>query len=218
MGSIRENVQKILSEIPQQVSLLAATKSQPLERVIEAINSGVRIIGENYVKEAELKFGKSGEKIRSMTELHMIGALQKRNVAKALRIFDVIQGVPSLEVAREISRRAKAPVRIFLEVNIASEPTKSGFKPEEAKKAALEISKLPNIILEGIMSMPQANSEQELRAYFRNAKLLFESIKKEIPSLKHLSMGMSQDYKIAVEEGSTMIRVGTAIFGERNKK
>jgi len=214
---IGENVKRIMSGLRPGVVLLAASKGQPLGAVMEAIEAGVKVIGENYVQEAAEKFGSRGELIRGMAELHMIGHLQRRNVKTAIKLFDVVQGVGSIEVARQISRRAESKFRIFIEVNIAGEDSKSGFMPEEAESAALEISRLPNIVLEGMMTMPMANSEEELRMHFRRARVLFERIRENVPTFKHLSMGMSSDYKMAVEEGSTMVRIGTLIFGERKK-
>ncbi|MCX6710682.1 MAG: YggS family pyridoxal phosphate-dependent enzyme [Candidatus Woesearchaeota archaeon] len=213
--SIRDNVGKILSELPPGVMLVAAAKTQTQKRVLEAIDAGVKIIGENYVQEAEKKFGKNGEKIRGKAELHLIGALQKGKINRALKIFDVIESVDSISLAEEISKKAKAGVKIFLEINISDEKSKSGFKKEAIPESVKRISALPRIKLIGLMTMPFSQDERILRRYFGEMKKIFDELKIKYPEMKFLSMGMSSDYKIAIEEGSNVVRIGTAIFGER---
>jgi pyridoxal phosphate enzyme (YggS family) len=214
---IKENVKKILSELPLGVILVAATKAQPLENALAAVESGVKILGENYLQEAEEKFGHAGEKIRGKAELHLIGPLQKGKINRALRIFDVIESVDSVALAEEISKRAKEDIRIFMEINISGEKTKSGFRKEDVFESAKIISALPKIKLSGIMAMPFSQNEKMLTGYFSEMKKIFDGLKAKYPLIMFLSMGMSSDYKIAVEEGSNMVRIGTAIFGERKK-
>jgi hypothetical protein len=213
--SIRDNVGKILSELPPGVMLVAAAKTQTQKRVLEAIDAGVKIIGENYVQEAEEKFGKNAEIIRGKAELHLIGTLQKGKISRALKIFDAIESVDSIPLAEEISKKAKAGVKIFLEINISDEKSKSGFKKEAIPESAKRISALPRIKLIGLMAMPFSQDERILRRYFGEMKKIFDELKIKYPEMKFLSMGMSSDYKIAIEEGSNVVRIGTAIFGER---
>ncbi|MCX6710159.1 MAG: YggS family pyridoxal phosphate-dependent enzyme [Candidatus Woesearchaeota archaeon] len=219
--NIRDNVRNILSEIPKGVLLVAATKAQSPEKIAEAVLSGVDAIGENYVQEGEKKFAKVNELISGKkVQRHFIGHLQKNKVKKALSLFDVIETVDSIELAEEIDRRAVKKVPVLIEVNISGEETKTGIKEEDAEKLARNISALPNIELSGLMAIPYSDDREKLRGYFREMKILFERLKElKIPGadLKFLSMGMSSDYDIAVEEGANIIRVGTKIFGERKK-
>ncbi len=218
--NIKDNVRKILKEIPKDVALVAASKAQPAEKIIEAIDSGIRIIGENYVQEAEEKFKAISETGRKV-EWHFIGHLQKNKVKNALKIFDMIQTVDSIELGEEISKRAERKIPVLIEVNIADEPTKFGINADELFKTAIKISKLENIEIQGLMCMPFSEDENALRGYFRQMKKYFEQLKQMKilnTNFRFLSMGMSSDYKIAIEEGSNMVRLGTKIFEERKKE
>ena len=219
--NITDNVRNILSEIPKSVLLVAATKERAPEEIAEAVLSGVNAIGENYVQEEEKKFAKVNELISGKkVQRHFIGHLQKNKVKKALSLFDVIETVDSIGIAEEISRKAEKKFPVLIEVNISGEETKTGVTKEDAENLARNISALPNIELSGLMAIPYSEDREKLRGYFREMKILFEKLKNlKIPGadLKFLSMGMSSDYKMAVEEGANIIRVGTKIFGERKK-
>lgn len=215
---IRENVKKILDELPDGVILVAAAKTRTPEEILEAIEAGVQIIGENYVQEAERAYGVIGNRAK----WHMIGHLQKNKVKKAVRIFDMIETVDSVKLAKEIDKQCKKigkVMPVLVEVNSGEEPQKSGVMPDEVVDLVKEISKFENIKVEGLMTMgPLLDDPEELRPYFRKTRELFEKIRDmDIPNveMKYLSMGMSDSYKVAIEEGANMVRIGTKIFGPR---
>ncbi|MCK4401525.1 YggS family pyridoxal phosphate-dependent enzyme [bacterium] len=224
--SIAENYQRVREEIPDNVTIVLAGKTRTPEEIDEVIEAGATDIGENYVQEAEAMYDSLGEKAKKV-RWHMIGHLQKNKINKALGIFDVIQTVDSLEKAAAIDKRAQGiekPVSIYLEINIGSEMTKAGIKPEYEviENLVREISKLEHLSFEGLMTMgPRFGNPEDSISYFRKTKNIFERIKAlNLPRVKTetLSMGMSNSYKIAIEEGSNMIRLGTVVFGERNLK
>ncbi len=215
---IRENVKKILDELPDGVILVAAAKTRTPEEILEAIEAGVQIIGENYVQEAERAY----EVIGNRAKWHMIGHLQKNKVKKAVRIFDMIETVDSVKLAKEIDKQCKKigkVMPVLVEVNSGEEPQKSGVMPDEVVDLVKEISQFENIKVEGLMTMgPLLDDPEELRPYFRKTRELFERIRDmDIPNveMKYLSMGMSDSYKVAIEEGANMVRIGTKIFGPR---
>jgi pyridoxal phosphate enzyme (YggS family) len=221
--SIAENIEKIRKEIPKNVTLLAAAKTRNAEEIKEAIDAGITHIGENYVQEAEKIHEALGEDARRV-HWHMIGHLQTNKINKALSIFDVIQTVDSLKKAQELNKRASAlkrAISVYVEINIGSELSKSGLKPEYEviKKVAVDISSLEWLKLDGIMTMgPLTATPEELRPYFKKTKEIFDSIRdfnlKNV-SMRTLSMGMSNSFMVAIEEGSTMVRLGTILFGKR---
>lgn len=212
---IRENVERILKEIPAGVTLVAATKTRSVEEIKQAIDCGITDIGENYVQEAEKKFHIIGKSVR----WHLIGHLQKNKVKKALKIFDIIETVDSFELALEISKYAQSVCPVLIEVNSAREEQKSGVFPEDVEALIEKVSGLPNIKIEGLMTMgPFVENPEDIRPYFKLTRQIFESCKKiSLPNveMKILSMGMSDTWRIAIEEGATCIRIGTAIFGPR---
>jgi pyridoxal phosphate enzyme (YggS family) len=215
---IKEKVEWILKELPDGVILIAATKGRSIEEINEAIEAGIKIIGENYVQEAEKKFEAIGKKVK----WHMIGHLQTNKVKKAIEIFDMIETVDSEKIAKEIDKEAKKRNIIFpvlIEINSGREKQKSGVLPEDAEKLIYEISKYENIKIEGLMTMgPFVENPEDIRPYFRITKELFEKFKNlNLPNfeMKYLSMGMSDTWRIAIEEGANIIRIGTAIFGPR---
>jgi len=220
---ITENIEKVLREIPENVTLLAAAKTRNAEEVKKAIDAGITHIGENYVQEAEKIIEALGEDARRV-HWHTIGHLQTNKINKALALFDVIQTVDSFKKAQALSKRAstnKKLVSIYIEINIGSELSKSGLKPEfeMIKKIAVDISSLDWLKLEGIMTMgPLTAAPEELRHYFKKTKEIFDRIKdlklKNVP-MRTLSMGMSDSFRVAIEEGSTMVRLGTILFGSR---
>ena len=220
---IKEDFLRIKSEIPDYVRVVLAVKMKTLEEIEEAISAGAEFIGENYIQEAEKLYQQLGEKSKTL-KWHMIGSLQKNKINKALRMFDCIQTIDSAEIATALSEKAERMGKImsvFIEINIGSEITKAGVKPEYEiiEKLAMHISRLNNLKLEGLMTMgPRVGAPEAVRPYFKKAKDFFERLKTtEIPGidLKYLSMGMSNSYRIAIEEGANMIRLGAAVFGKR---
>lgn len=218
--SIQDNVSAILSDLPPGVSLVAAVKSRTPEEIQEAVAAGVAIAGENFVQEAEAHRKGVGGGI----SWHFIGHLQKNKVKKAVNLFDMIQTVDSVELAAEIDRRAAVAGRVMpvlIEVNSGDEAAKSGVLPGECEALVRTIAQFKRLKVMGLMTMGPAGSDAEgLRPCFRETKRLFERIRAlDIPSveMKYLSMGMSDSYRVAVEEGANMVRIGTAIFGERQK-
>jgi len=219
--SIKENVVSLLREIPSGVIVVAAAKGRTPQEIMEAIEGGIEIVGENYVQEAEKAFSVIGRKVK----WHFIGHLQKNKVKKAVEIFDLIETVDSVELAREIDKRCSRigkVMPVFCEINIAKEKSKSGAYPEEVEELVRQISSLKNIKVEGLMTMgPFFEDPEKLRPYFRKTKEIFENIReKRIPrvEMKYLSMGMSSSYKVAIEEGANIVRIGTKIFGPRPQK
>ena len=213
---IPENYTKIRNEIPDNVTIVIAAKTRTVEEIKEVIDAGATDVGENYVQEAEKIYkGLLPEKAKQV-RWHMIGPLQKNKINKALGIFDVIQTVDSLEMAQAINKRASKIIPVYIEVNIAGEKTKSGIAQERALELIESMSGLENIKVEGLMTMePYSENPEDARPYFKKMKEIFEKIKElKIPNLdmKILSMGMSNSYKVAIEEGSNMVRIGTAIF------
>ena len=220
---IKENYLQIRGEIPDYVKIILAAKMKTKEEIEEIISAGAEIIGENYVQEAEKMYSSLGEDAKKL-KWHMIGSLQKNKINKALKIFDCFQAIDSIELAEALNKRAERMdkiVSVFIEVNIGSEITKSGLKPdyEVIKKVVMEVSKRRYIKMEGLMTMgPRVGDPENVRIYFRKTKEIFDKLKDSGISdvnLKYLSMGMSNSYKVAIEEGANMVRLGTAVFGKR---
>ena len=212
---VDENIKRIFEEIGDR-TLICVTKTIEPERINEAIRAGATIIGENRVQEYEDK----REEILPC-ETHLIGHLQTNKVKKAVEFFDVIQSVDSLKVINNIDSRAgdiDKVQRVFLQVNIGNEPQKHGFRLDRIKEVINEIRSLQNIRVEGLMCIPPFVPAEQTRPYFQKMKAFFDEMKQENGSnidIQELSMGMSNDYMVAIEEGATMVRVGSAIFGER---
>ena len=216
--SIKQNVQQILNELPEGVQLVAASKTRTSAEIMEAIDAGVQLIGENYIQEAE----KAHAVVGNRATWHFIGHLQRNKVKKAVRVFDMIETVDSREIAGEIDKRCAEIGKIMpilIEVNIGEEPQKSGAPPEDTEQLARDISSLPNIRVMGLMTMgPLSDNPEDSRPYFVAMKKLFDRMKESsLPNveMKYLSMGMTGSYQIAPEEGANIVRVGTRIFGER---
>lgn len=217
--TIKQSVKQILSEVPSGVELVAAAKGRPVEEVLEAIEAGVKIIGENYVQEAERVYQVIGNKAK----WHFIGHLQKNKVKKAVNLFDMIETVDSVDLAREIDNRCAQITKIMpvlIEVNSGWEEQKSGVLPEDAEPLVREISHLKNIEVMGLMTMgPRFGNPEDFRPYFTETKRIFDRIRSlDLPNveMKYLSMGMTNSYKVAIEEGANIVRIGTRIFGERD--
>jgi pyridoxal phosphate enzyme (YggS family) len=209
---IKENVLKIVGELPGYIELVAAAKGRSVEEILEAIDGGVKIIGENYIQEAEEKFNVVGRKV----EWHLIGHLQKNKVKRAVQIFDTIETVDSIEIAEAIDRASAGAGKIMpvlIEVNSGREKNKSGVLPEDAHGLIKDLSGLTNIKVSGLMTMgPLLKNPEDYRPYFKNTKGVFDKIK-SVVDIKYLSMGMSDSYHIAIQEGANLVRLGTAIFG-----
>lgn len=215
---IVDNVKRLRREVPDYVTIVAASKTRTASEILELLDSGLRDVGENYVQEAQEKFEVIGSKAR----WHCIGHLQRNKVKKAVEIFDLIQTVDSLKLAEEIDKRCAFINRrmpIMIEVNSGREEKKAGVFPENVFELIESISSLENISVVGLMTMgPLTDDQEEIRPYLRLTRELFEEIsmqKIERVQMRYLSMGMSGSYKIAIEEGSNMVRLGTIIFGER---
>jgi len=215
---IKQNIDQILSELPNGVELVAATKTRQPEEILETVKAGVKIIGENYVQEAVRAY----ELIGNKAKWHFIGHLQRNKVKKAVTIFDMIETVDSVEIAREIDKRCAQINKIMpvlIEINSGREKQKAGVFPEKAEQLVIEISTYPNLRIMGLMTMgPRFGNPEDSRPYFVATKRIFEKIKKlNLPDveMRYLSMGMTNSYKIAVEEGANIVRVGSKIFGER---
>jgi pyridoxal phosphate enzyme (YggS family) len=195
---------------PDYVTLIAITKGVAPQAIRMAAGAGIRHFGENRVQEAESK----RLELRALppgTKWHMVGHLQSNKVRPAILLFDIIHSVDSLPLAEAISRRAPTRQPIFLEVNVSQEPSKYGFSLQELAERHRAISELPNIEVQGLMTIaPQASNPEEVRPAFRQLREAAASL-----GLTALSMGMSDDFEIAIEEGATHVRIGRAIFGER---
>ena len=215
---IRENVRKILQELPEGVELVGAAKTRTTDEIEEAIHAGLRIVGHNYVQEAETSFRALGD----MAKWHMIGHLQSNKAKKAVEIFDMIETVDSMKLAKAISKAAllkQRVMQVLVEINSGEENQKAGVLPVNALSLIREMVRLENVKVVGLMTMgPFVGDPEDARPYFRRTKDLFEEIKqKGIKNLEMrvLSMGMSNSYRIALEEGATLVRIGTKIFGGR---
>jgi pyridoxal phosphate enzyme (YggS family) len=223
MSGICENLQAIRKRIDaaarktgrtgEDIVLVVVTKTRSVAEIREALACGATDLGENYVQEAEAKYSEIGAGPR----WHMIGHLQRNKVKHAVEFFDMIQSVDSEELAREIGRRAEAIGRCIdtlIEVKISSEPTKFGVDPDEVLRLADVISDIAGIRVCGLMGMAPIVAEPEAtRPYFAKLKEIWDKLPRE--QRLYLSMGMTQDFEIAIEEGSNMVRIGTAIFGPR---
>ncbi|MEW6618663.1 MAG: YggS family pyridoxal phosphate-dependent enzyme [bacterium] len=220
--SIKENLEIIKNRIkqvvkdPSEIELVAVTKSAGVNQIIEAINSGITNIGENRIQEAKGKF----DQLKKMEiKWHMIGHLQRNKVKEAIKIFDMIQSVDRLELAKEIEEQAgqiNKIMDVLIEVNVSNEETKFGVSPVATLELIQEIAKLNNIRIKGLMTIaPLVLNPEDTRPYFRAlVNLRDEIVHQQIENveMKYLSMGMSNDFEVALEEGANMIRIGRAIF------
>ena len=203
---------------PREIRLLAAAKSQSVEAIRAALAAGVSLIGENYVQEAADK----KRLISASVEWHMIGHLQRNKVRAALDLFDVIESLDNLALARELdkegAKRGKR-IRAFVEVNLGGEESKSGVAKEQTQALMEALSELSHISIDGLMTVPPFRENIDaVRRYFRELRELrdqFNDLRLPNVQLKELSMGMTHDYTVAIEEGATIVRVGTALFGPR---
>jgi len=225
---VRENILRLRERIteaalragrdPGNVRLMAVTKTFRDEPIREAIEAGVDIIGENYVQEAKRKIEQMGKSV----EWHLIGHLQTNKAKVAVRLFDMIHSVNRLSLAEELNRRAAAVgtiCRVLIEVNLSGEQSKSGAAPEEAPSLIRTVAAMPHLSIRGLMTMaPWYDDPEKARPCFSGLRALRDRIASEnIPNvvMQELSMGMTDDFEVAVEEGATIVRIGRAIFGER---
>ncbi len=228
---IPQNLQKLKSRIaeaaqrsgrrPEDVRLLAVTKTVSMDRIREAISSDQRLFGENYVQEAAKKLESLGG-LYHETTWHFIGHLQRNKAKLAVQLFDCIETVDNLKLARALDRHAKAAgkrLSVYIQVNVARDPMKSGLSPEELPIFLTQAAELSGIDICGLMTMPPWEQEPEsLRPWFRALRDLRDEMNVGLghsQGLRELSMGMSQDFETAIEEGATVVRIGTALFGQR---
>jgi pyridoxal phosphate enzyme (YggS family) len=223
MSQIAKNLESVRERIAaaacrsgrkaDDITLIAVTKTRSVDEIKQVIDCGITDIGENYVQEAEVKFSTIGQAVR----WHMIGHLQRNKAKHAVELFSLIHSVDSEQLARELGRRAQAigkTVDVLVEVNISGEETKFGVKPEQVMAFLESIADIQGIHVCGLMGMaPIVNNAEETRPYFAKLKELWDCLPEE--HRIYLSMGMTQDFEVAIEEGSNMVRIGTAIFGRR---
>ncbi len=197
---------------PGEITLVVVTKEVGVSAIRAAFDCGIRDFGENRVQDAEDKIGQLSD-LKPDVTWHMVGHLQSNKARTAVELFDIIHSIDSVRLAEILSRRAEKAFRVLLQVNVSGEATKSGFVVGEIANAVNEIKKLPNLKVMGLMTIaPLVSEPEEVRPVFRKLWELRDSL-----GLEHLSMGMTDDFEVAVEEGATMLRVGRAIFGERRQ-
>ncbi len=236
MSAVKENLLNVMHRMekaarkagrdPKEVKLVAVSKTVEVARIKEAIEAGVTILGENYVQEAQKKIEEIEKLARTeplgeggLVSWHFIGHLQSNKAKYAVRLFDTIHSVDSIPLAEELNRRAEQAgqvIKVMIEVNLSKEATKFGTDEEQLVNLARRIRDLKHLSLEGLMTMPPYFDDPEMsRPYYVALRDLKEKMTREGIPLKELSMGMSNDFEIAIEEGATFVRVGTAIFGAR---
>jgi PLP dependent protein len=232
MSTIAENLEDVRNRIrraaascgrsPEEIQLLAVSKTFPIEAIAEALANGQAHFGENRVQEAESKIPLIPPRSTGLT-WHLIGHLQSNKARRAAQLFDVIHSVDSVRIASRISQACielGKQISILLQVDLAAEQTKSGAEMESVSGIVGDLLTLPALRLDGLMIIPPFFADPELaRPYFRQLRQLRDSLEQERPGClghQHLSMGMSHDFEVAIEEGATIVRVGTAIFGERS--
>ena len=229
MSSILDNLERVREQMASaaansgrsanDVELVAISKTHPAEKVREVVEAGQTLFGESRVQEARAKITELSSNIR----WHFVGHLQKNKVRQALPLFEMIHSVDSLALAQDINRIAEEEglyPRILLEMNVAGEGSKFGFAPDDLREQMEMLLALPRLSIEGLMCIPPLAVESEdSRKFFVQVRELRDSLEKEFNlKLPQLSMGMTQDFLIGIQEGATLVRVGTAIFGERSKK
>lgn len=226
---VAENLERVRQQISEaaakagraanEVELVAISKTHPAERIREAVESGHKLFGESRVQEARAKIPELPSNLR----WHFVGHVQKNKIRHALPLFELFHGIDSLALAQEINRIAEEEgrhPRVLLEINVAGEGSKFGFKPDVMHVEMEPLLALPRLSIEGLMCIPPlADSAQDSRKFFVQLRKLRDSLENEFNlRLPHLSMGMTNDFPFAVEEGATLVRVGTAIFGERSRR
>jgi pyridoxal phosphate enzyme (YggS family) len=237
MMSIEQNVTQVMDRIaaaawragrdPVEVTLVAVAKTFPAEAVVEAHRAGVSVFGENRVQEAQPKIAAVAAVLgEGAVSWHMVGHLQRNKAKRAVTSFDLIHSVDSLRLAKELDKRcaalgAEKRIPVLLEVNVSSEATKYGLPADDKAQLAAVVEAilaLPHLVLQGLMTMaPIVVDPEEARPYFRLLRRLRDELARQFPTVewRHLSMGMTEDFEVAVEEGATLVRIGRAIFGQR---
>lgn len=218
MTEIEKNIKSILTELPDSVELVAAAKTRTSEEISEAISAGVNKIGENYVQESLAIIDKIGDK----AEWHFIGHLQRNKAKFVVPRYDMVESLDSIRLAKKLNKECKKynkTLEVLLEINSGREKQKFGILPENTIESAKTISQFENLQIKGLMTMGPFTGDPELsRPFFIETRKLFNQIKTlKLPNveMKFLSMGMSNSYKIAIEEGANLVRIGTNIFGPR---
>lgn len=224
MSEIRERVQAIERRITaacdragrawQEVALIAVSKTFPAEAVDAAIEAGIREVGENRVQEAREKI----PAVLRPARWHLIGHLQSNKAKDAVALFDVVQTLDSAPLADRLARlaaEASKPLEVLIQVNVGGEEQKSGVEPDAVERLASHVSRLPELRLTGVMTVPPFLEPEEVRPYFQRLRGIRDTLRERYDSCRELSMGMSDDFEVAIEEGATMIRIGRAIFGGR---
>ena len=219
MANIEAKYKEIRKSIPDYVTIVAAAKARTVEEIKEAIDAGIEIIGENYVQEAEKIINVLG----NQSKWHMIGHLQRNKVKKAVQLFDMLETLDSWRLAELIDRQCAAIGKIMpvlVEINSGREASKTGVLPDEVDALIRNLAGLSHISVHGVMTMgPSFGKPEDAIPFFRETKAIFDRIAAaQIPNIemRYLSMGMSNSYEVAIEEGSNMIRIGTILFGERS--
>ena len=221
LDSIGKNTEGILNSIPPGVELVAACKMRTPEEIQAAVDAGVKLIGENYIQEAEEAYSKVSGDIK----WHFIGHLQRNKINRAVKICDMIESLDSYRLAKELDsscQKASKVMQCLIEVNSGREQNKHGILPEDVEAFAKKVSFLANINVMGLMTMgPLSGSQEDFRPYFMTTAVLYRKLRDmAIPGIqmKYLSMGMTASYQVAIEEGANIVRVGTALFGPRTKE
>lgn len=225
---IKDNFNKIMEAIeracqrvnrnPSEIQILGVAKEQSVDKIREAYKCGIRMIGENKTQEAEMHQAE----LQSLDiDWHFIGKLQKNKINRILKNFDFIESVDGVKSLEHIHKRVNDVIKVFIEINIGDEKNKSGFTIDGLMKALKYVALLDRVKITGLMCIPPYSDDpEETRPYFKKVRLLKDELNAmKLPNfdVKHLSMGMSSDFEVAVEEGATIVRLGTALFGRRNK-
>ncbi len=223
--TIGERVKALLASLPEEVLLVGAAKTRSADEVREAVQAGLRAVGHNYVQEAESMRQELAALERdsgARARWHLIGHLQRNKAKKAVELFDMIETLDSLRLARAVDRHCAEigkTMPVLIEINSGRESSKTGVAPEQAEDLARALAALDHVRLEGLMTMgPRFGDPQEARLYFRVTKELFDHLSRldlGDGRMRYLSMGMSNSYRVAIEEGANVVRIGTALFGER---
>ncbi len=228
MDYLKQNIQQVKSKIKaaaersgrnwEDIHLIAVTKNFSAEVVQAAVDNGIVLLGENRVQEAKSKI----DLVKGDVKWHLIGHLQRNKVKTAIELFSMIQSLDSFRLAEEIQKRAEQAERVIdvlVQVNIGREKTKYGIDPDDTESFVKEVAQLPNLKIRGLMTIaPFKEDPEDVRLYFRQLYNIFESLKEKSirnVSMEYLSMGMSHDFEVAIEEGANMVRIGTGIFGAR---
>jgi pyridoxal phosphate enzyme (YggS family) len=216
---IKKSITDILNSLPPGVLLVVAAKTRTPEEVQAAIHAGIKIVGYNYLQEAERMYQVTGNQV----QWHMIGHLQRNKVKRAVKIFDMIETIDSWKIAESVDRHCVDEGKIMpvlIEINSGRESNKTGVLPEDVDELVWEISDLPSLRVQGLMTMgPRFGNPEDARPYFKATKTAFDRLSETgIPNveMRYLSMGMSNSYKIAIEEGANIVRIGTKLFGEKD--